>query len=710
MNNTERTILEIEGMNCSSCALSIEKKLNERGVKNVQVSFSNAEAVFLNETNIPLASIVTDIESLGYKVVLNENDQHKPWYNTTAGRFYLTVPFTIVLMLHMVFPHSFLSSYLLQFILCLPVFIIGWIHFGKSSIASVLNKTPNMDVLILMGSSSAFIYSMIGMFIMPDSHNMLFFETTATIITLVLLGNLIEHRTVQQATSAIKELTQLQPQTAQKVYLHLGEEKTETINYKEVKPGDILLINTGDKIPADGEIIWGQGTINESMITGENIPVERSLQEKVLAGTILEHGIVKIRATKSYEENTLSKIVALVKEAQRNKPAIQKLGDRVSYIFVPAVILIALLTFIITWFVLDKTLARSLINAIAVLVISCPCAMGLATPTAVMAGLGRAGKNGMLIKGATTLETLSGAGVIFFDKTGTLTKGNFSIKEIKLFGKQNEQEIKNLLYSIESYSNHPIAKALVTQLKLTTQPVSFKEVEEQKGLGIKAIDDLGNTYLAGSLKLMQANHINTAINQVLDIYLSINGNLTAALLIEDEIKEDAAELISRLKLMHLDVIMLSGDKKDKCEAVASQLGIETVFSSQLPQQKLDILKEYGNKKITVMVGDGINDAPALSAAHIGISLSSASEVAINAAQVVLIRPNQIIDVYHVIKVSKATLLTIKQNLFWAFFYNVIAIPVAAAGYLSPMIGALSMAFSDVIVVGNSIRLKFKKIS
>jgi Cu+-exporting ATPase len=708
VNTIEKTILDIEGMDCSSCALSIEKKLKERGLKNVSVSFPNAEAVFTNDSNLSLSGIVTDIESLGYKVILDQNKGNKVWYQTTAGRFYLTLPFSALLLLHMVFPDSFLGNHWVQFFLCLPVFIIGWISFGKSSIASTLNGTPNMDVLILLGSSAAFVYSLLGMLLMPHSHQMLFFETTSTIITLVLLGNLIEQRTVQQTTTAIKDLAQLQPQTAQKVFLFLGEEKTESINFKEIKPGDILLVNTGDKIPADGEIIWGQGTVNESMITGETMPVERIIQGKVLAGTILEQGTFKMRVTKSNEDSALAHIIALVKEAQRNKPEIQKLGDKVSNIFVPTVVIISIITFLVTYFVIEKTFAISLINAIAVLVISCPCAMGLATPTAVMAGLGRASKNGMLIKGATTMETLSKAKIIFFDKTGTLTKGNFVIENLEIQGQLSLQEVKDLIFSIESHSSHPIAKALCHNLKHETKAKKLTEIIEHKGLGLEAKDVLGNTYLLGSKSLLHDHNIEIA-DPNFDIYLCVNDKLNAAFKIADEVKEDAKLLIQKLKALNFEVVMLSGDKKEKCASVAAALGIQKVFSERLPAQKLEILRNYGSKQTTVMVGDGINDAPALSAAHVGISLSSASEAAINAAQILLIKPHQMMDVFEVIKLSKATMQTIKQNLFWAFLYNIIAIPIAAAGFLSPMIGALSMAFSDVIVVGNSIRLKFRRV-
>jgi Cu+-exporting ATPase len=334
--------------------------------------------------------------------------------------------------------------------------------------------------------------------------------------------------------------------------------------------------------------------------------------------------------------------------------------------------------------------------------------MGLATPTAVMAGLGRASKNGMLIKGATTMETLAKAKVIFFDKTGTLTQGNFVIEGLQFFGQLGIQEVKDIIYSMESHSSHPIAKALCSQLKNESTPKKLTQIIEHKGLGLEAKDELGNTYILGSKSLLAAHKIEIAETND-DIYLCLNGKLNAAFRIADEVKEDAKILIEKLKELHFEVVMLSGDKKEKCDTVAAKLGIQKVYSEQLPAQKLDLLKSFGAKQITVMVGDGINDAPALSAAHVGISLSNASEAAINAAQVVLIKPQQMMEVFEVIKLSKATMQTIKQNLFWAFLYNIIAIPIAAAGFLNPMIGALSMAFSDVIVIGNSIRLKYRKV-
>jgi Cu+-exporting ATPase len=665
--------------------------------------------VFTNNSNIPINSIITDIEKLGYKVILDQNNLPKAWYQKTSGRLYFTIPFTVVLMLHMLFPNSWLSNQYIQLLLCLPVMIMGLLSFGKSAYSSFMNRTPNMDVLIILGSGAAFIYSIAGIFIMPESHHMLFFETSASIITLVLLGNLIEQRTVQQTTSAIRDLVNLQPQQARKISLFLGEEKTELIPAKEIKAGDLLLVTTGDRIPADGQIIWGFGTINESMITGENMPAERGLNEQVLSGTLLEHGTFKMRVTGSNENSALAQIIALVKDAQRKKPEIQKLSDKISHIFVPTVIIIAIATFVLTFFAGHQSFATSLINAIAVLVISCPCAMGLATPTAVMAGLGRAGKNGILIKGATTMETLSAAKIVFFDKTGTLTKGNFSMGNFQLFGDYQQSNINNILYSIESYSSHPIAVAICLQLKNNALSIKLMDVKEHKGHGIEARDEQGNHYLLGGTRMMKDRQ--QAIPDGFDVYLTVNHQIAAAFEIADEIKEDAKLLIQKLKALNIETAMLSGDKKDKCEAVAQALGIplQLVFSEQLPAQKLAVLKQHASDKITVMIGDGINDAPALSAAHVGISMSSASEIAINAAQVVLIKNHQILDVFEVIKLSRATMQTIKQNLFWAFFYNIIAIPVAALGFLSPMIGAISMALSDVMVVGNSIRLKFRKL-
>ncbi|PJA09525.1 MAG: ATPase P [Flavobacteriales bacterium CG_4_10_14_0_2_um_filter_32_8] len=709
ISNGKHTTLHIEGMTCANCALGIKKQLEKKGVEDVFVSFSTGEATFATNKKLNLADIKKSINSIGYKVI-EENDVHGNHHHeggfTIEKKFYFTLIFTIPLFFHMFFPHDFIiNNVWVQLGLCLPVFTIGFYHFGKSAWGSLKSGVPNMDVLIIIGITSAFGYSLFGTlmyFGTHEVHNYLFYETAATITSLVLLGNVLEHRSVIQTTTAIKELNQLQKTEAKRV---LPNGDIELVEYHNIQVNDVLQFNSGDKIAVDGEIIWGDGVINESMISGESTPVSKTIADKVIGGTLIEDGSIKIKAEKVGNETVLAKIIELVKNAQQDQPAIQRLGDKVSAIFVPIVIGIALLTFLMAYFVFDITLQQSIMQSIAVLVISCPCAMGLATPTAVMVGIGRAAKKGILIKGGSTLEQLAIAKNIVFDKTGTLTTGKFVIKQIKSYSTVNEQEIKNLLLSMEQHSSHPIAKSIVEYLKIDAKLLDLSAVKEIKGQGIEAKDAAGNFYQLGSYRLAEK----LTKNQSHAIYLIKNNELIAGVDIDDELKDNVAETISLLNQQGINTIMLSGDTDQKCQDLASKIGIKTVFSQQLPQQKLDKIAELQKISTTVMVGDGINDAPALAKASVGISLSNATQVAVQTAQIVLLNDKDLSQVYEAYLISKHTLKTIKQNLFWAFFYNVVAIPIAAFGFLNPMVAALAMAFSDVIVVGNSIRLKSKKL-
>jgi Cu+-exporting ATPase len=535
--------------------------------------------------------------------------------------------------------------------------------------------------------------------------NFLFYETAATIITLVLLGNVIEHRSVKQTTTAIKELSALQEGKAKLVVIKDGKEEIEETNIENIIKFDVVVVNTGDRIPVDGEVVTGNASVDESMLTGESIPAEKTIGDAVTGGTILVNGNIRVRAKKVGKETVLAHIIELVKNAQNTKPSIQKLGDKVSAVFVPAVVGIAVLTFVISYFAAGLTLQSSLMHSIAVLVISCPCAMGLATPTAVMAGLGRAAKRGILIKGGQTLEEFAQVEKVVFDKTGTLTTGKFSIRKIVSYNGTEEQKIIDLLYAMEKNSSHPIAKSLVENLKSKAANLELTDVKEEKGLGISATDKEGNLIKAGSFRIAE----NQAENKTHNIYLTINGMLAGAVDLEDEIQPYAKEAIALLNGAGIETIMLSGDKKERCEELATKLGIKKVYSEQSPAQKLVIVEQLSQTSKIAMVGDGINDAPALAKAQVGVSLSNATQVAVQSAGIILLGSAGMKQLYESLLISKHTLKTIKQNLFWAFFYNVIAIPIAAFGFLNPMVGALSMAFSDVIVIGNSIRLKTKKL-
>jgi Cu+-exporting ATPase len=568
-----------------------------------------------------------------------------------------------------------------------------------------------MDVLITIGSSAAFFYSLAGTLLYhhtPLEHDYLFYETAASIITLIFTGNLIEQRAVRQTTSSIRDLTLLQPEYAKRLVTEgEGNERIENIPVGSLKLGDRLQVNEGDRVPVDGIVESGSAWLDESLVTGESIPVTRKSGDKTIAGSLCVGGSVIVKATATGSSTTLSRIIDLVKNAQHDKPTIQRLGDRVSAIFVPAVVAISLLTFLVSWLFVGISPSESLMHAVAVLVISCPCAMGLATPTAVMVGIGRAARKGILIKGGSTVEDLSGVKTVVFDKTGTLTTGRFRLVRFNAM-EGTESDLKKLLLALERNSSHPIARSAVQAMQpefgSETLP-TFVKIQEDKGIGINAWDAEGHLFSAGSFTM--ARHLTD--DGTHGIYLLKDNRLIGTVDIEDDLKSDAAATVTALKSGGIRVVLVSGDRQDVCENVAAAVGITEVYSRQLPGEKLELIRKFSAEGSTVMVGDGINDAPALARATVGVSISRATDVAMQSANVILLRSDELKQLISAIAVSRATYSTIRQNLFWAFLYNVIAIPFAAAGYLSPMIGALSMAFSDVIVIGNSIRLGIKRI-
>jgi Cu+-exporting ATPase len=689
--------LNVTGMHCNNCAMSIHKLLEKKGLRDVLVSFASEEVKFSTADQSILPQIIKDIEGLGFRVIDEDNVQPTPFYDKVENKFIFCAIFTAPLLLHMLLPWHFLHNPIVQLILCLPVFMVGCLHFGKSAYSSLKNGVPNMDVLIFIGSTSAFIYSLVGT-IENLGERYLFYETAATIITLVLLGNVFEKRSVNQTTSAVKNLIKFQQVNANRVI----NGSVEIISAKDVAAGDVLLVNEGDQVPVDGDVITGDALINEAMITGESMPVAKTKYDKVIGGTIVQQGTIRISATKVGANSTLSQIIDLMKKAQAAKPPVQKLGDKVASIFVPVVLLIALGTFVITYFATDAGMQRSMMNAIAVMVISCPCAMGLATPTAVMVGLGRAARNGILIKGGDTIEAVANTKFVLFDKTGTLTTGKFSIKEIKVEEGFNIEQIRGVISAIEERSNHPIAKSFVSELQAyPQQKLILRTAKEEKGLGMRAEDVDGNNYFLGSAKHKTPDHFNLTLyrNQV----------RMAQIAVDDTIKPNAANLIAQLKKAGIIPVLVSGDKALRCNDLAATLGIKEIHAEMLPENKLKVVDMYHKKGKTIMVGDGINDAPALTHADVGVAMNDASHIAIQSAKVILLNTD-LQSVVTFLQISKHTLITIKQNLFWAFAYNIVAIPIAALGFLNPMVGAFAMAFSDVIVIGNSLRLKIKKVS
>ncbi len=476
--NKQKEILAIQGMTCANCALGIKKHLDKKGIQQVQVNFATSEATFNKDRNYNTKDVISLINKLGYKANMITDEGESPGLSSIEKKFFFTLIFTLPLFSHMFLPkENFLQNAFVQFFLCLPVFFVGVWHFGKSAYSSLKTGLPNMDVLILMGSSAAFFYSIYGWVLFygtEQSHHYLFFETTATIITLVLLGNVLEHRSVKQTTTAIRELSEIKTGLAKR---EVNGEIEETA-FDEIKVNDILIVNMGDKIPVDGKVVWGTALIDESMLTGESIPVTKEMEETVIGGTIVKSGSIKMQATSVGDDTLLSQIIELVKNAEDNKPDIQSLGDKVSGIFVPIVLLIAILTFFISHYVFGVLLTDAFLRSIAVLVISCPCAMGLATPTAVMVGIGRAAKKGILLKGGGTLEKLASVKSIVFDKTGTLTTGEFSIKQIKVV-EGEEMFVKSIIYNLEKHSSHPIAQSLVNGLQEETKSLEFEKIKTQ---------------------------------------------------------------------------------------------------------------------------------------------------------------------------------------------------------------------------------------
>jgi Cu+-exporting ATPase len=699
--------IEVEGMTCANCAMGVRKGLEKIGLNEVDVNFSTGEVRYKNDQKLSSEKISQTVEDSGYHVKSADSDEKNSTLSKIEKKFYFSLIFTIPLFAHMFLPFAWLHNAWVQLGLALPVVGVGFWHFGKSAYHSLKNGMPNMDVLIFIGSMSAFAYSLVGTLQYigtPEVANYLFYETAATIITLVLLGNVLEHRSVKQTTTAISELSELQKNTAKRIVLVNGEEQIEEVDASELSISDQLQVNEGDRIPVDGRIQKGNAKVDESMISGESDALKKESGDKVVGGTIVQSGNFQMIVTAVGKDTVLAKIIELVKKAQSDKPNIQRLGDRVSAIFVPVVVGIALLTFSIWYFALDIGLQKAMMNAVAVLVISCPCAMGLATPTAVMVGLGRAAKNGILIKGGATVERFAKIKHIVFDKTGTLTTGDFSIKKVDVLDENlSEEEVLSIIYSLEKYSTHPIAKSLVKTLQARgLKSMPLMEQEEVKGKGIQAKDLEGNFYQLGAAKWLNPEGDAS-------LYLSKNEKLIASLMIEDEVRSDSHSMLASFNKIGIKTHLLSGDKAEKTSKLAKELGIDSFKAEQMPEEKLKEIEALQKEGYTAMVGDGINDAPALSKATVGISLSNSTQIAIQSAQVILLNAKSLKMVFESFLISKHTFLTIKQNLFWAFFYNVLAIPLAAMGYLDPMIAALSMAFSDVIVIGNSIRLKRKKI-
>ncbi len=699
MTSKKKYVFKLEGMSCSNCALSIEKHLQKNNINEFNINFANSELSVAKSKKTTENRIIELIKDIGFKASPISQKKINKKISKIEILFAISLIFSLPLLAHMFLRHDhFLSKPILQLFLCIPVFLIGVYQFGISAIRSIKNRLPNMDVLIFLGSSSAFFYSVYGCFFSKfSSTDFLFFETCATIITLVLLGNIIEKSSRKKTTSSIEKLKELN----ETIVKRLTKNNIEKVHFDQVKLGDILLFNSGERIIFDGVVADGQAEIDSSFITGESLTSLKKIGDTITAGSIIIDGNLKIKSEKVGEETTISKVIQLVKDAQNNKPKIQRIGDRVSNYFVQFVIITSIITFLINFYFLEIDKIESFLRSIAVLVISCPCAMGLATPTALMVGIGRAARNGVLIKGGDTIEKVCQIKKIIFDKTGTITTGKFKINKIDILD-DNHQHINSIIYSLESHSSHPIAKSICKYLKSNSKLLKIENIEEVKGMGICGYYN-NIKYKIGSSRLTKVD------SSGYDIFLTANDKLIASISIKDELKSDVKQIVNHLKEIGIKCCLLSGDKKEKCVFVNKEISFNEIFFEKSPEEKLEVVKKSNMKLKTAMIGDGINDSPALSQSFVGISISNAANIAVDASDVILLNKNSIRSLKTLINISNKTLETIKQNLFWAFSYNIVAIPIAAMGLLNPMWAAFFMAFSDIVVIGNSLRLNLKKI-
>ena len=590
-------------------------------------------------------------------------------------------------------------------------FYIGW-RFYRGTYYALKNKTANMDSLIAVGTSAAYFYSLATTFLIPGE---VFYETSSLLITFVILGKWLEVRAKGKAGEAIKKLMGLRAKTARVV--KNGQEIDVSLD--EVKVGDIIIVKPGEKIPVDGEVLSGHSSVDESMVSGESIPLEKTTGDLVIGATINKVGSFKFRATKVGKDTILSQIIKIVEEAQSQKAPIQKFADKVSSVFVPAVIVIALITFISWYFLLLSPFVSALMAFTAVLVIACPCALGLATPTAIIVGTGKGAENGLLIKGGESLEIANKIKIVVFDKTGTLTKGQPEVTDFITYIFK-EDELLLSVASLENVSEHPLAEAIVKYAK--SKNLNFLEPTDFKSLSGQGVSGLINNQeiLIGTDKLMQnndlaiTNEIKNTKSQLENggktvMIVAVAGQIAGLIAVADTVKETSVEAIKNLQRLNIKTIMITGDNQKTAQAIAKKVGIDEVLSEVLPEDKAKKIKELqvGGLKVA-MAGDGINDAPALAQADLGIAMGGGTDVAIETGGIILIK-NDLRDVFKAIKLSKQTMSKIKQNMFWALFYNSVGIPIAALGLLRAEFAGLAMALSSVSVVVNSILLKRKKL-
>lgn len=711
---------DILGMSCSACSSRIQEMLNKtEGVKKAEVNLlSNSLNIEYDENILSENDIINSINNLGYDAKIHNNN----YQNSTKKKSNIQL-YKLIVSIILLLPLTFLNiskyfntninlniNLIIQVILTFLLIIINFNYFSKG-FKGLIHKAPNMDTLVALGATASVIYSLIVIFTNKDPMNSIFFESAGMILTFVSIGKYIESLSKSRTTDAITKLMELTPEQT----LILDGDKEKIIPTSEVRPGDIIILKSGYRISVDGVIISGEGYIDESVLTGESMPVKKEKESRVYCGTTLINGYMEIEATLVNEDTALSKIIETVEEASSSKAPISKTADKVSLFFIPGVILISIITLMI-WLLTTQNITLSINFAICVLVISCPCALGLATPTAIMVGTGKAAEIGILFKSSEALENISKTTNCLLDKTGTITIGKPVVIGIDTFD-YDKDSVKKICASIENLSEHPLAKAIVNFYDGENY-FKVENFNSTSGQGIEGVIN-NNKYLIGNLKhvkmmadnISSKEYINKAITHV---YVKENNKIIAVLHITDKIKESSIIAINQMNKMGIDTYMLTGDNNDVANYVKEKTKVNHVFSKVLPNDKAQIVKNLNGIGITTMVGDGINDSPALAIADIGVAIGAGTDIAIDSADIVL-QKNNLLDLVTSIDLSKKVLRIIKQNLFWAFIYNVICIPLAAGVLypmfsikLTPVIATIAMSISSVCVVLNALRLKYYK--
>jgi P-type Cu+ transporter len=718
--SNQKVTLEVTGMHCAACAARIEKVVKKQaGVfdANVNLTMERATVDFSPE-HIRVDEIVTRIERLGYGARLFVNSRSKASNQDRAAfemflfSLVLSTPF-FLLMLNMFgvigIPRVLLNTWI-QLVLATQIqFIAGW-GFYVGTFKSLRGRSANMDVLITLGTSAAYLYSV---WLVMQGNPHVYFETSAIIITLVLLGKVLESKAKYRTSDALHKLAQLQVKRA---HLLRGDSEIE-IPVEQVTVGDVLIVRPGEKAPVDGQIIHGESSVDESMLTGEILAVSKHPGDPVYGGTLNQHGVIRVVATRIGADSALGQIVRLVEEAQGSKAPVQRWADRICGIFVPIVIFLSLATFVVWYFLLQTSVSDALLNTTAVLLAACPCPLGLATPTAIMVGTGRAAQHGIFFKGGAQLENLHKARIVLMDKTGTITHGEPTVTDILVMNHsvvRSQGELLHLAGCAELASEHPLAKVVVKHAKQKTHLVQPSQFKSFSGRGVKAVVQ-GYSVLVGNTQFMEEQGMITSSisSQKKDweksgkttMIVAVDGRIAGLIAVSDTVKATSPQAISDLKRLGLHVVMVSGDNRYTAQAIAEQVGIRDTFAELTPEDKVHVIRHFQRQgHVVAMVGDGINDAPALATANIGIAVGTGADVALEAADVALIGTD-LEGVVRAFRLSRATIRNIRRSFLWALIYNGVTIPIAAAGWLSPLLAGATMAFSSVSVVLNALRLK-----